>query len=61
MSKMDHVMRDDASLEEKLIKRLELFWQEGYDAGIDDAAELLNSLDLPKEELAAAISKLKNS
>jgi hypothetical protein len=33
--------------------------QASYNRGIDDAANLLNSLDLPKEELAAAVRKLK--
>jgi hypothetical protein len=33
--------------------------QKSYNQAIDDAADLLNCVDLPRDELAAAVRKLK--
>lgn len=44
--------RENLKTENEILKTL-------YNQGIDDAADLLNSVDLPREELAAATRKLK--
>jgi hypothetical protein len=52
-------MSEDSELNERELQILTFIFREVYNGAIDDAANLLNSLDLPKEELAAAIRKLK--
>jgi len=44
--------RENLKTENEILKTL-------YNQGIDDAADLLNSVDLPREELAASVRKLK--
>jgi len=44
--------RENLKKENEILKTL-------YNQAIDDAADLLNCVDLPREELAAAIRKLK--
>jgi len=44
--------RENLKTENEILKTI-------YNQGIDAAAELLNSVDLPREELAAAVRRLK--
>jgi hypothetical protein len=56
----DNMVDDDMDEEEKeRLKKFVHILKLSYNMAINDAAHLLNSVDLPREELAAAVRKLK--
>jgi len=60
MSKLDELKQDIETLTpEKYLDRIEVLWWDGYNKGIDDAADLLNRIDVTQDGLSAAIRNLK--